>query len=52
MLAGIRGFTDEDLAASVEAFLADHPLAVGGLQVNQHLERMRATVLEAQRLRG
>jgi puromycin-sensitive aminopeptidase len=52
MLEGIRSFTDEDLAAEVSAFLAGHPLEVGGAQVDQHVERMMAGVLAARRLRG
>jgi puromycin-sensitive aminopeptidase len=52
MLEGIRSFTDEELAAEVARFLDEHPLAVGEAQVRQHLERMHAGVLAAQRLRG
>jgi puromycin-sensitive aminopeptidase len=52
MLEGIRSFTDEDLAAEVERFLVDHPLETGTQQVRQHVERMRAGVLAARRLRG
>ena len=52
MLEGVRGFTDAALARSVEAFLAEHPLATGELQVAQHIERMWANVRAAERIRG
>ena len=52
MLEGIRCFTDEDLSAQVTGFLEEHPVAVGEAQVRQHVERMRAGVLAARRLRG
>lgn len=52
MLGGVRSFTDEELAVEVTRFLDQHPVETGELQVRQHLERMRAGVLAAQRLRG
>ena len=50
MIEGIRGFTDRDLAGSVEAFLAENPLGQGHKQVSQHIERMWVTVAAAERL--
>ncbi len=50
MLSGIRTISDPDLATTIEAFLADHPLAQGAQILQQHLERMRVSVGLAARL--
>jgi puromycin-sensitive aminopeptidase len=54
MLSGIRAFTTPELAADVEAFLAEHPVPQGTLTVAQHLDKLRVNVAlrarEAERL--
>ncbi|MCO5317680.1 MAG: M1 family metallopeptidase [Microthrixaceae bacterium] len=52
MLEGIRTFTDGATARRVEDFLLEHPLPSGTRQVEQHLERMWATVEAAERMRA
>jgi puromycin-sensitive aminopeptidase len=49
LVGGIRGLRDRALAREVEAFLADHPIPQGELQVRQHVERMWVTVALAER---
>jgi puromycin-sensitive aminopeptidase len=49
MLEGVRTFTTAELAADVEAFLAEHPVPTGERTVRQHLERMRVSVRFAER---
>lgn len=44
MLEGIRTTTDATTAASIEAFLAEHPVPQAGPTIDQHRERMRASV--------
>jgi puromycin-sensitive aminopeptidase len=51
MLEGVRTFTAPELAADVEAFLAEHPVPTGEKTVDQHLERMRVSVHFAERER-
>ena len=51
MIDGIRGVSDRELAASIAAFLADHPVKQGTKPVQQHLERMWVTVALADRIR-
>ena len=51
MIDGIRGVSDRELAASIAAFLADHPVKQGTKPVQQHLERMWVTVALADRVR-
>ncbi len=41
VLDGIRWLSQPGDAVAVEAFVATHPLEVGGRQVTQHLERLR-----------
>jgi puromycin-sensitive aminopeptidase len=52
LVGGIRGLRDRALAEEVEAFLADHPIPQGELQVRQHVERMWVTVALAERESG
>jgi puromycin-sensitive aminopeptidase len=49
MIATIRTVHDRPLADDIAAFLADHPLPAGEMQVRQHLERMWVTVALAER---
>jgi puromycin-sensitive aminopeptidase len=49
LVGGIRGLRDRALGREVEAFLADHPIPQGELQVRQHVERMWITVALAER---
>jgi aminopeptidase N len=49
LVGGIRSVRDRALADEVEAFLADHPIPQGELQVRQHIERMWVTVALAER---
>jgi puromycin-sensitive aminopeptidase len=49
MIEGIRSLRERPVAESVEAFLADHPVPQGELQVRQHIERMWVTVAFAER---
>lgn len=52
LIDGIRGVSDRELATSIAAFLADHPIKQGTKPVQQHLERMWVTVALADRVRG
>jgi puromycin-sensitive aminopeptidase len=52
LVGGIRGLRDRALAQEVGAFLADHPIPQGELQVRQHVERMWVTVALAERESG
>jgi puromycin-sensitive aminopeptidase len=52
MLNGIRALHDADVAADVEAFLAEHPLPQARQIVAQHLERMRVEVALRGRVRA
>lgn len=45
MLEGIRTVTDPATAAAIEAFLVEHPVPQAGSTLDQHRERMRASVL-------
>jgi puromycin-sensitive aminopeptidase len=49
MISGVRGVRDRALASEVEAFLGEHPLPSGEMQVRQHIERMWVTVALAER---
>jgi puromycin-sensitive aminopeptidase len=49
LVGGIRSLRSRPLADEVVAFLADHPIPQGDLQVRQHLERMWVTVALAER---
>jgi puromycin-sensitive aminopeptidase len=49
LLGGIRTFVTPELAADVEAFLAEHPVPQGTLTVAQHLDKMRVNVTLRQR---
>ena len=49
LLGGIRTFVTPELAADVEAFLAEHPVPQGTLTVAQHLDKMRVNVSLRQR---
>jgi puromycin-sensitive aminopeptidase len=49
MVGGIRTLSDRAVAEGAEAFLADHPIPQGALQVRQHIERMWVTVTLAER---
>ncbi|MBN2624777.1 MAG: ERAP1-like C-terminal domain-containing protein, partial [Acidimicrobiales bacterium] len=51
LVAGIRSVRDRSLADEVAAFLAEHPVPQGELQVRQHVERMWVTVALAERER-
>ncbi len=51
MFAGVRSFTDEWTALAVERFLEANPLPTGAQQIAQHIERMRANVAAATRIR-
>jgi puromycin-sensitive aminopeptidase len=44
MVGGIRSIRDRALADQVRAFLDEHPVPQGELQVRQHVERMGVTV--------
>ena len=44
MLEGVRGFTDDALAADVQGFFAEHELPQGAQQLAQHLERQKTGV--------
>jgi puromycin-sensitive aminopeptidase len=44
MLEGITALVDEDVAADVQAFFAEHEVPQGAKQLAQHLERQQATV--------
>ncbi|MGH9227418.1 MAG: M1 family metallopeptidase [Acidimicrobiales bacterium] len=49
LVSGVRAVRNRALAEQVVAFLADHPIPQGALQVRQHIERMRVTVALAER---
>jgi aminopeptidase N len=49
LVGGIRSVRDRALADQVVAFLAEHPIPQGELQVRQHIERMWVTVALAER---
>jgi puromycin-sensitive aminopeptidase len=49
MISGIRVVRDRAMATEIEAFLDDHPLPTGEMQVRQHIERMWVTVTLAER---
>jgi len=44
--------SDRELAASITAFLAEHPIKQGTKPVQQHIERMWVTVALADRVGG
>ncbi|MBX3286030.1 MAG: M1 family metallopeptidase [Actinobacteria bacterium] len=50
LLEGIRSVTQRELASSVAAFLADHPVPQGATVVRQHQERMWVSVALAERV--
>ena len=52
LVEGITEITDADLAADVEAFLADHPVPEATTLIAQHVERMRVQVAVHQREAG
>jgi puromycin-sensitive aminopeptidase len=49
LVGGIRSVRDRALASDVVAFLDDHPIPQGELQVRQHVERMWVSVALAER---
>ncbi|HEY3143034.1 MAG TPA: M1 family metallopeptidase [Acidimicrobiales bacterium] len=49
MLSGIRSLRDRSVAHQVVAFLAEHPVPQGDMQVRQHLERMWVSVALTER---
>ena len=49
LVGGIRTLSDRAVAEHAEAFLADHPIPQGTLQVRQHIERMWVSVALAER---
>jgi puromycin-sensitive aminopeptidase len=49
LVSGIRSLSDRAVAEQAVAFLADHPIPQGDLQVRQHIERMWVTVTLAER---
>jgi puromycin-sensitive aminopeptidase len=49
LVGGVRSFRDRALAEQAEAFLTEHPIPQGALQVHQHIERMWVTVALAER---
>ena len=49
LIGGIRSVRDRALAGEVAAFLDEHPIPQGALQVRQHIERMWVTVALAER---
>ena len=49
LVGGIRSVRDRALADEITAFLADHPIPQGDMQVRQHIERMGVTVALAER---
>jgi puromycin-sensitive aminopeptidase len=52
LVSGIRSVRDRALADRIAAFLAEHPVPQGEMQVRQHLERMGVTVALAERHAG
>jgi len=49
LVGGVRQVRDAALAREVAAFLAEHPIPQGELQVRQHVERMGVNVALAER---
>jgi puromycin-sensitive aminopeptidase len=49
MLGGVRALRQRPVAEQVDAFVSDHPVPQGELQVRQHVERMWVTVALAER---
>ena len=49
LVGGIRSVRDRALADEITAFLAEHPIPQGDMQVRQHVERMGVTVALAER---
>ena len=49
LVSGIRAVRERPLAERAVAFLAEHPIPQGALQVRQHIERMWVTVALAER---
>lgn len=49
MITGIRTVSDAELAASIESFLADHPVPQATKAFTQHIERMHVTTALAAR---
>jgi hypothetical protein len=49
LLGGITELNDEALAASVAAFIAEHPVPQGAKTIEQHVERMNINVALRQR---
>ncbi len=49
LVSGVRTLSDRAVADTVVAFLADHPIPQGEMQVRQHVERMWVTVALAER---
>ena len=49
LVSGIRSLSDRAVAEQAVAFLADHPIPQGEMQVRQHIERMWVTVALAER---
>jgi puromycin-sensitive aminopeptidase len=52
LVGGIRSVRDRGLAGDIAAFIDDHPIPQGELQVRQHVERMWVTVALAERESG
>ncbi len=44
MLDGVKGLSEPDVAAEIEAFCAQHPVPQGELTLQQHLEKLRVNV--------
>jgi hypothetical protein len=49
---GVTEVTDPELAADIEAFLADHPVPEAATLIAQHVERMRVQVAVHRREAG
>jgi puromycin-sensitive aminopeptidase len=49
MVSGIRSLRERSVAHQAAAFLAEHPIPQGEMQVRQHLERMWVTVALGER---
>src|SRR5262249_7450916 len=49
LVGGVRSVRDRALAEQAAAFLAEHPIPQGELQVRQHVERMWTPVARAER---
>jgi aminopeptidase N len=52
LVGGIRSVRDRGLAGEIVAFLDEHPIPQGEMQVRQHVERMWVTVALAEREAG